>query len=112
MANVALRDIRDAARRKYASFTIDLGDREVEMKNVLRCSDEAIAEIQKLQDRISSDDASESLAAVTRLFELTMSDDDYLALVEAVGDDRPVLVELASEYGEATQAGEASPSES
>ena len=109
MATISLKDIQDAAEKKYGSLIIDLGEGDtVELVNALRLSKEkrrALTALEKREGADAEDMLIESLRIVAR--------DEHQAnlLVQAVGDDLASLAEIMENYTKDTQVGEASPSQ-
>lgn len=118
MAKITLADIKNAADRKYGPFEVDLGDGvEVTLLNVLRLPKDKRAEFtaqQKLLDTAQGaaeqdlDEITAKLCDLLRVIAATPEGAERL--IDAMGDDNGVLMELWEQYSEATQPGEASPS--
>lgn len=109
MTNIASLDsIRQAAEARYGSFTVTLDDDSaLILRNPLKLSKEEREKLQCLQDRLSEDgeDQGELLSELLKL--VATSTAMANKLLKAVGGDLTVLVEIFSQYSEATQAGEA-----
>lgn len=108
-----LDDIRTAAEKNYGSLIIELGDgHKVELRNVMRLSDAERDEFMALSDREDDDDVNvrEALASMLRIVAATEGQANKLE--EAFGEDLTLYAQTVELYKDATQAGEASPSES
>jgi hypothetical protein len=118
MSAVTLDTIRQAADAKYGSYDIDLGDGSItRLLNPLRMSEEARAELKKVQRELSAsvdDDAPEDVSQVT-LFEKAITivaetEGQAKRLLKLVKGDLAVLASIFEAYGENAQVGEASAS--
>jgi DNA-binding transcriptional MerR regulator len=116
MKNISLADIREAIENKYASTTVDLGDETIELQNVLRLSKEDRKKVLALQEELSSDfegekrDQEDVLSDIFRCICVTTGQANRL--LRALGNELVLMVEIFQQYAEASQLGEASPSES
>lgn len=104
MPSITLADIQAAADRKYGPLVVDLGDRKVELVNPIRLSKEKRDKLTSIDDQT---DVDKKLAAIVRL---ACSPADAKALLAAVGSDLAALAEIVSQWTQAAQVGEASPS--
>lgn len=111
MATFSLDDIRSAAEAKYGSTDIQVGEKTVRLLNPLRLGKKDRDALMALQEQMGKEDSDteEILHDVIRL--VAESDSQAEALLEAVGDDLGVLMEIFTRYNEGTQLGEASASQ-
>lgn len=120
MPKVMLADVVKAADAKYGPFVLGLGDdSEVTLLNGARIEKEkrkrliALQKEQKaLQDAgdVNPDQEESFLYELVRL--IAASDDDAQRLLNATAHDFALLAEVIDQYSEATQVGEALPSQS
>lgn len=113
--NFTLDDIKAAAKEKYGSTTIDLGNGEtVELLNALRLEKGKRKRLIAVQNELDgADDDFDQEASIDEMLSLLCANDwQRDRLMEAVGDDLAVKVEIMASYGKVTQVGEASPSQS
>lgn len=112
MSIVSLQSIREAADVKYGSLDIPLDDDyAVKLLNPLRLSDENRAALIAAQDLLSADDADQKAILRDCIRLVAATGEQGERLIEAIGDDLAVLVEVFGEYTKGTQAGEASASD-
>lgn len=109
MAKLTLDSIRDAADKKYGSLEVDLGDKVVELKNPLRLSKEDRARLSDLKQ--PEDDDADPLDYFGALYEILAGKAGAKALLEALGEDIPLHMEVVSNLNSETELGEASPSQ-
>jgi hypothetical protein len=108
MSNVfKLDDLRASADKKFSSVTIEVGDREVRLINALQLSEGKRKELLAAQSRVSEDGASQVEVLSECLRIVADSPEGADALLDAVGDNLAVLVEIFSAYNKDTEAGEA-----
>lgn len=119
MPQVSLADIQKAAEQKYGDYTIDLGGgRLLTLRNALRLPKDQRDRLAQLQRQITTaqdgDQDLDALIDTVRDAVRLLVDSPELAeeLLDAVGDDLPVLLEVFAGYQESAQPGEASPSPS
>jgi len=108
---VTLDSIREAVEAKYISYDIELPDgRIVKLQNPIRLNKESRQKLIGLQEELKREDADQAavLAEVIRTVAESKASAD--ALLRQVGNDLAVLAEIFSQYGKATQVGEASAS--
>jgi hypothetical protein len=113
-----LDSIRKAADAAYGSYDIDLetkngkpvAGKTVRLLNALRISADKRKTLGDLKKNMGAEDADQS--AVLQEMILLVAEDPKKGqmLLDAVGDDLAMLVQIVKEYGEATQMGEASAS--
>ena len=107
MPSFTLADIQAAADKKYGPVTITLeGDDVVTLTNPLRLSKANRDKLQALDDE---DDVEIKLTGVIKA---VASQADAKRLLAAVGGDLATLAQIVTDWQEATQVGEASPSPS
>lgn len=111
MATISLEEIQSDAQERYGDLVIDTGDDALVLRNALRLSKEARAELFSLFDKRdeNEDAAAEDIEDVF---------DDVLRLVASKAHaakllkyDAPTKAVIFERYTQATQAGEASSSE-
>lgn len=110
---ITLDDIRQAVEERYGPFEIDLGGGEVvRLVNILQLPKSKRQEIVAAQERMNGDgaDQEEEIEKILRLCAET--DGQANKLMRALGGNLPAMVEVFRQYAEATQVGEASPSQS
>lgn len=110
---IKLDDIRKSIEEKYAAFEIEVGDKVVRLVNPMRLSEGARAELTKTYEILSGDSEDVNGIDVVRngLATVAESKGGAKILLDAVGRDWALLLELLKAYTEGTSAGEASPSE-
>lgn len=112
-----LDDIREAAEKKYGSFDIELGDGEVSLLNPLRlpkAKRDALIALQDQLDSAGEDDESkvDEEALLDDMIGLVAATPGQAkALLKALNGDLAMKVTIFNEYGQSTQAGEASASQ-
>jgi hypothetical protein len=112
MATFSLDNIRAAADAKYGSTDIEFGEgKTVKLLNPLRlpkAKRDALSDIAKRLESDTEDQVVVLQDALRSASETALVEE----LIEAIGDDLGVLMEIFTDYMEGTQAGEASASES
>ncbi|MGW0861297.1 phage tail assembly protein [Streptomyces sp. NPDC002611] len=113
MASFSLDSIRAAAEAKYGSTDIELADGfVVRLLNPLRLSKAARAELLNIQSKLDGDDVDQE-AVLSEAIELVAENDTAAKrLLDEVGSDLALLAQIFATYGEGTQVGEASASQS
>lgn len=114
MPSVTLDSIREAADRKYGPYVVQFGDGgECTLRQALRLPADDRRRLAAVQDEISGesdlerlDYLVEGLRDMIRIVASRASDAE--ALISAVGDDTPVLMEIVAGWQGATEPGEAS----
>lgn len=115
MATFTLDDLRAAAEAKYGNTTIQFGEDEIVLVNALQLPKAKRDELIKEQDRFNPEDENEDvdqeeiLASILRLVAKDAKKVD--ALLDVIGDNLAVLMEIFSAYSGGTQLGEASASD-
>lgn len=117
----SLDEIRESANAKYGALEIEVGDKVVVLRNVLRLPKADREKLRGLQEKIIGEksedgkripdpdvDQAELFRDVITL--VCSSKSDAKVLLSAVGDDLAVLAEIFYEYNKATKVGEAQPS--
>jgi len=115
MSNYSLADLRAAVEQKYAPVEID----GYQLRNLLRLGDKerenvlaALSEVENTQDEDGGADAlSALLTASENALALLVADDRGEEFVTLLGHDLALTLEVLSKWTEATQAGEAQPSQ-
>lgn len=116
-----LDDIKAAAEKKYGSFDIEIVEGEnVSLLNPMRMDKSKRSQLGELQKRldelkdISEEDAEEidEEAIIEEMLTLVCATEGQAKkLLKALGGDLAVKLEIFNQYGEFTQAGEASASQ-
>lgn len=116
MSNFTLDDIRAAAEKKYGQLVIEFGNEKVELRNPLRLSKDerkTLVKIQNEMDEAENDEGFDQEEAMKNIIILVAKEETSAKhLIAEIGDDLTVLAQIFASYGEATQAGEASGSQS
>lgn len=113
MASFTLDDIRAAAEKKYGSTDINIGDGEVvTLLNPLRLPKLKRDALNGIGKRLEEDDADQAEVLADALRAAAASATKVEKLIEMIGGDLAVMMELFENYMDSTQAGEASASES
>lgn len=108
---VTLDSIRQAVEAKYRSYDISLPDGAVvKLQNAIRISKENRQKLVDLQTALKAEGADQIALLSDCIRAVADSKRGADALLKMVGDDLAVLAEIFSQYGEATQVGEASAS--
>lgn len=113
-----LADIRAAAERKYGSYEIELDKgRVLTLRHALRLPDKERDELFALIQTVRSEGGSEEqnfgvLVGAIRQMVRLIGDNTERAdeLIESIGDDLTVMMEIFEGYTEVAMPGEASPS--
>lgn len=106
---ITLDELTEAANEKYSNLTIPLGGgKEAVFVNALQLSQEKRAELVKIQGMLEGDDADQVaiLQDALRVAGST-TPKETAEVVEKVGDNLAILMELFVRYSKGTQAGEA-----
>lgn len=111
MSTFTLDDIRTAAEAKFGNTTIKIGDTDVVLVNALqlpKLKRDALIEKQK---HLGEDDAPQEEILRDSLRLVIPSAHQAELLIESVGENLAVLLEIFSSYSKGTQLGEASASD-
>ena len=111
---ITLDDIRAAAEAKYGSYVIVEDGHKIELRNVMRLSADARDRISALQDEMQGEDLQRPQEEILAEFLaiLCATEGQAKKLTEAVGGDLAIMSIIFDGYTEATQLGEAEPSQS
>jgi hypothetical protein len=112
---VSLNDINQEADEKYGPFVVeDVPGGDVVLRNTLRLTRNELDQFSQLDAKIKAaqGDPNKVLDVMAEVFVLVSVGDGGKRLLDALGDDPPKLMHLLTLYREATQPGEALPSES
>jgi hypothetical protein len=117
--------LRDAADKKYGSFRIEISpSKHTVLRSPMRISQAARTEVYRLIEEIAkvkgedgevdeeSHEANEMAVRLVGEFFTAVGDRNTKALIDGIGDDLGLLLEVFSAYQSAVSLGEASPSES
>lgn len=114
MANntVDIKALKKSVDTKYAPLIVDLGDKQVTLKQVLRLDDEPRAKVRAKLAAISEveegeDDNTERFLSSAKDIVTILAGDESDALTKAAGDDPLVYLELFNSWMEVSQPGEA-----
>lgn len=108
---ISLDSARERVEEKYASVFIPVGNTEAEMVSPVRLPKEKRAKLADMQDALREDDADQ-VAVLEDIFRLvTKTKGQADSLLKAIDGDLALLIEVFTEYSEASQVGEASPSQ-
>ena len=114
MANFTLDNLRAAADKKYAPTVIEAGDEKFTLPAILRMGSDARSRITDLlsdAERLAEDESVENLDEQIEVFSDLISaavlDDKGDRLLELIGDDTVILIDIVSAWLKDTQAGEA-----
>jgi len=113
MSNVvSLQSIRDAAEAKYGSLDIPLtDDYTVRLLNPLKLDKTNRDALVDLQEEMDAEKADHE-ALLSKAIELVAATPEQARrLLEEIGGDVTILMEVFKEYSEGTQVGEASASD-
>lgn len=110
-----LDSLREEAQKKYAPITIDLGDKTVELRSLLRLPKKERGVAFDLLKAIEENDgnSSEGVEFLTEngLKLLSTVADDGPAIVKALGDDLSLILEVLAVWMDGSQPGEAGSSQ-
>lgn len=115
---VSLSEFNQEVDEKFAPFDIDLtdtpGEDVVYLRNALRLTKNERHQLTELEAQMKAvdGDPEKALDLIKQVFILVGAGDDGKRLMDAMGDDPPKLMWMLRKYREATQPGEALPSES
>lgn len=108
MSQFSLDDIRAAAEAKFGHMDITLSeDENVRLINVLRLPKEKRELVMKIDDRLDEEGADQGDVLADLIRTVSESEEQANKLIEAVGDDLSVLIQIFSDYTKGTQVGEA-----
>ena len=112
---ITLDSIRASIEKKYAAF--ELEDIGLSLTNPLRLPKDDRAELLAFESQLDEvDDPEEQIALIGQLVTLVAKDKgkarSFLKSLEGDDDADVILLEIVSQYMEAQEVGEASPSES
>ena len=115
MAKYSLADIKADIDKQFAPLTLDLGKKEVVLRNVMRVSDAEREAVRVAQEKIEAlSDAEGSVeekdmgaykGLVVDILATVATDGD--ALREALGEDLALVLHVLKLWSEETQSGEA-----
>lgn len=114
MATFTLENLREAADRKYAPTIIETPDRTYTLPNLLRLAPEKRSEIEGLladaekyvDEDASGSDLNEQIELFEKLLIAAEVDGKGQELLDLI-DDPAIVMDIVTEWLEATQAGEA-----
>jgi hypothetical protein len=113
MAAFTLDSIREAAEAKYGSTDIDLGDDFiVKLVNPLRLAKSDRASLMAKQAELEAEDADQEGLLAECIMLVAENPTAGEKLLEAIGDDLALMVQIFKTYSEGSELGEASASES
>lgn len=108
---INLDEIRETADKKHGHTQVQVGDDIVTLRNVLRLTKQERKELAEVWELISSDDENEDNdlgdAIEKVLRKVASSAEEADLLLNAIGDDLAVLLEVFTEWSEETEVGEA-----
>lgn len=112
MADFKLEDIRAAAEKRFGSLNIELGDGSiVTLRNVLSLGKAQRDRVQALQET-DAETLDAQISSIRETIKVVASSEaGAQKLLDMIGDDNRVLVQVMTAYQEQTQVGEASPSQ-
>lgn len=122
MATFTLTDLRNEVSKKYAPTVIENGDDEYILQNVMQMPEkkrrlvtELIEEIgaddkDNDEDKEGADEIDSQTATLRKIIIAAEKNDKGEELLELIGDNVAMLVELFNSWTEGTQLGEASQS--
>lgn len=107
----SLDDLVQAVEAKYASVDIEMGNKTVRLRNLMRLGDKARSRIIELSDGMrnkdpDNTDTSDITAAIREVITLA-ADTNGKALADAIGEDLGLGMHIYEMYMKGTQAGEA-----
>jgi hypothetical protein len=109
--NVTLDSIRAAVEAKYGSYDIEYAEgKTVRLLNAIRIDKDKRAKLMELQAALKEDGADQAALLGDCMRAVADNKTRVEEMLKAIGSDLAVLVELFTEYGKATQVGEASAS--
>lgn len=107
-----LKDIHEAAEKKFGNLEIEVSDGStVVLRNALRLGENERKDLVEIQETLDDDDADQ--VDVMRKIILKVSENETAGkkLLQDLGSDMTLLATVMNQYTEATQLGEASPSQ-
>jgi hypothetical protein len=108
---VTLDSIRQAVEAKYGSYDIEYAEgKTVRLLNAIRIDKDKRAKLMELQAALKEDGADQVALLADCIRAVADNKARAEELLKLVGGDLAMLVELFSDYGKATQVGEASAS--
>lgn len=107
----SLDDLREAVELKYGSLDIQVGDKTVRLRNLMRLGDKARSRVIELSDgmRKTDDDNTDTsvLTAAIREVITLAAESNGKALADSIGEDLGLGMHVYELYMKGTQAGEA-----
>lgn len=119
MATFTLTDLRNEVSKKYAPTIIENGDDEYILQNVMQMPEKKRRLVTELIEEIGADDKDDKegadeidsqTATLRKIIIAAEKNDKGEELLELIGDNVAMLVELFNSWTEGTQLGEASQS--
>lgn len=113
MATFTLTDLREAAERKYAPVTISNGSDKFVLSSVLQLPKSRRKAVERLLNDISDNADNEGygldaqLDAFEQLIRLVTDNEKGDELLDLIGDNPALLLEIGTEWVNSSQAGEA-----
>jgi hypothetical protein len=112
MKTISLDSIREAVEAKYGSYDVEYAEgKTVRLLNAIRIDKDKRKMLMDLQSKLKEDGADQAALLADCIRAVADNKARAEELLKAVGGDLAILIELFSEYGKATQVGEASASQ-
>lgn len=113
MATFTLDNLREEVSRKYAPTVIENGDDAYTLPNLLQMPSKQRKEVLDLIDKFEdsgSGDYDAQFEVFSEIIEAGVEGGKGKELLELLGDNAALVVEIVTSWMEGTQAGEAEPS--
>lgn len=110
MATFSLTDLRDSVSKKYASTIVENGDDSFVLQNMLQLPEKKRDKVLDLVDNLTNSEAgglAEDVKTFKKIIEVIVEQDRGAELLELIGDNAAMLMELGAAWMEGTELGEA-----
>lgn len=112
MATFTLTDLKNVVEKKYAPTIVENGDEKFILKNLLQLPSKKREEVMGMIDEIKEEEEDETsveeqVEQFSKILEIVVEDDKGTKLVELIGDNAALIIELATTWMEGSELGEA-----
>lgn len=109
MATFTLTDLQNEVAKKYASTVVENGEDSYELVNLLQLETKKRKEVEDAVRAFQSDedtDGGDELENVLKVFRIVTKDNKGDELIDLIGDNPAMYLELFTVWSEGTQLGE------
>lgn len=110
MATFTLTDLKNVVEKKYAPTVIENGDEKFVLNNLLQLPSKKREEVMALVDAVNSDDdvtVEDQVAQFTKVLVTVVDGNKGDKLIELIGDNAALIIELVTTWMEGSELGEA-----